>query len=746
MNLIGLIPFIFSTFDHLSKHINIYAMKLSHSIFHKFIFILFVLGFMNEGMAQKSFAVSKEYDFQNSQQLFGKSGQLFTLNSSVNINTTLEKELISLPYTIPIIEKTPFITLAAKITADGIWLEDFVISYRLSKDSMLWTDWETFSLDSHAHEFDHENHEADDKISTLLFLEDNASYFQYKVDLKTENANIHKLRFDFFNPGIGIETKDHQPKNIIEPRQMDCPTLDFKTRVDWGCPDGLNAPLWEPQYSKITHFVIHHQAGIANPPYDAVLRSIWNYHTNTNGWGDIGYNWIVAPDGTIYQGRAWVGQTDQNVRGAHMCACNGNKAGICLLGNFTNSFPTQNAYSTLIRLLGWKATELLIEPLDQSLTPIRLSAGCADLVANHIIGHMDGCPMGYTECPGAKFAPAMSQIKTDVANLIDQCVAPCNKPLNDGCGAGTLATNLLYTENYSPIKGNTCGATSSLFPSCVGYQDDDVFYRFTPTTDHATIRIKSGIGNDIAFQLLSGPCNNAMVELSCINETGYGGIESYFADNLTSGVEYFIRVWHIGFANGTDSDFDIGVYNSCVNVNPTPLDITGTPIGFTDSISIFNIINQEDVAYKWEVLSGGIVSGSNDKSSLFVRWTSAGTHTIKVSVLTNCDSLLYTDIYTVNVTTLSSTLDDFFVKSNITIFPNPTKNLFTIRLGNDAEILKDVQISIYDMMQREVYVQNKSKYTQNQGIEIDATSWIKGTYLVNVLVNNEVSTHKVVIK
>lgn len=67
---------------------------------------------------------------------------------------------------------------------------------------------------------------------------------------------------------------------------------------------------------------------------------------------------------TIYQG-SMEAETDQNVRGAHMCACNGNKAGICLLGNFTNTFPTQNAYRTLIRLLGWKATELLIEPLDQ---------------------------------------------------------------------------------------------------------------------------------------------------------------------------------------------------------------------------------------------------------------------------------------------------------------------------------------------------------------------------------------------
>jgi len=696
---------------------------------------------------QKAHAVSLEHNYETEHQFIGKNGKQIQTDGFISIAKTNTKELISIPYAIAIQDKTPFITLAAKITADGVWYKDFLISYRLSEDSITWSSWEDFSLDGHAHEFDHEDHEADDKITTLLFLENKPAFIQYKIALKTSDAVIHKIRFDFYNPGLGIPTKDIRPENINGDRKMDCPPLNFKTRVDWGCPDGLNAPLWPAQFSKITHFVIHHQAGFANPPYDAVLRSIWNFHTNTNGWGDIGYNWIVAPDGSVYQGRAWVGQTDQNVRGAHMCSCNSNKAGICLLGNFTNNFPTQNAYSSLIRLLGWKATELLIEPLDKSLTPIRLSAGCADLVANHIIGHMDGCPTGFTECPGDKFAPAMSQIKTDVSNLIDQCIAPCAKPLNDGCSTGSVATNLIYSNKYIPITGNTCGATTSIFTSCVGYQDDDVFYRFTPTKSHATIKAKSGAGNDIAFQLLSGPCNNAMVELACINQTSYGGQESLYADNLVPGVEYFVRVWHMGFGHGSDSDFEIGIYNSCVNIDVPSLEITGNLIGYTDSISIFNMVQQEDVKYQWEVINGGVISGNNDKSSLFVKWTSSGTHIVKVNVLTNCDSLLYSDIFIVNVTTLSATYDEKVVKSNVTIYPNPTKNLFNIRIEDAGDNLKDVQISILDMLHREVFTKRYASINNNQNeIPIDATAWQKGVYLINIVINNELNTLKVIIK
>ncbi len=697
-------------------------------------------------IGQNAQAVSLEHNYEGEHHFIGIDGNKTQTKGFISLRNSGVKEIISQPYAIPIQDKTPFITLAAKITADGTWQKDFMVSYRLSVDSISWSAWEEFLLDGHAHEFDNEDHEVDDKITTLLFLEDKPSFIQYKIELRTSDAVIQKIRFDFFNPGVSIQTKETRPENIMDQRNIACPPLDFKTRVDWGCPDGLDAPLWPAQYSKITHFVIHHQGGTANPPYDAVLRSIWNYHTNTNGWGDIGYNWIVAPDGTIYQGRAWVGQTDQNVRGAHMCACNGNKAGICLLGDFTNRFPTQNAYSTLIKLLGWKATELLIEPLDQSLTPIRRPAGCEDLIANHIIGHMDGCPPGYTECPGDMFAPAMSQIKTDVSNLIDQCVAPCAKPLNDGCNAGSIATNLVYTDDYNPTKGNTCGATSSTLQNCVGYQDDDVFYRFTPTKNHATIKAKSGVGNDIAFQLLTGPCNDAMVEMACINQSGYGGQESYFADNLTAGVEYFVRVWHMGFGHGSDSDFEIGVYNSCVHIDVPSLQITGNVMGFTDSISMFNILPQDDVKYQWEVLSGGIISGSNDDHSLFVKWTSPGLHTVRVNVLTNCDSLLYSDIFSVNITTLSTTFDESMTNSKISIYPNPAKNLFTIRMDDTKVNLKDIQISIFDILKREVFSNSYTLLNSQNEISIDVNQWQKGIYMVNIKQNNELSTHKLIIK
>jgi peptidoglycan recognition protein len=60
-----------------------------------------------------------------------------------------------------------------------------------------------------------------------------------------------------------------------------------------------------------------------------MVQGFQDYHMDSNGWSDIGYNFLVGGDGNIYEGRGW-----ERV-GAHAPGYNSNSMGICFIGSFT---------------------------------------------------------------------------------------------------------------------------------------------------------------------------------------------------------------------------------------------------------------------------------------------------------------------------------------------------------------------------------------------------------------------------
>jgi hypothetical protein len=124
----------------------------------------------------------------------------------------------------------------------------------------------------------------------------------------------------------------------------------------------------------------------------------------SNGWSDIGYNWLIDPSGTIYQGRAWVDSND-NALGAHFCGFNRNTMGVCMLGDFTSITPTDAALKSLVRLLAYRASA---NGIDVRARSFHASSG-RDL--NNISGHRDGCS---TECPGDALYPLLPTLRNRV--------------------------------------------------------------------------------------------------------------------------------------------------------------------------------------------------------------------------------------------------------------------------------------------------------------------------------------------
>ena len=94
-----------------------------------------------------------------------------------------------------------------------------------------------------------------------------------------------------------------------------------------------------PSYAPAIRFaVVHHTAGTNDyspAQAAAILRGIELYHVKSNGWNDIGYNFLVDRYGTVYEGRA--GGVDRNVIGAHALGFNTGSVGVAVMGTFTSA-------------------------------------------------------------------------------------------------------------------------------------------------------------------------------------------------------------------------------------------------------------------------------------------------------------------------------------------------------------------------------------------------------------------------
>jgi hypothetical protein len=197
-----------------------------------------------------------------------------------------------------------------------------------------------------------------------------------------------------------------EQKKQTKPEQSGtCQQPDMIRTSAWR--EGLPEPSYNRLVTNVRHVIVHHSAGSnTNRDYVNVVRNIYLYHTQSNGWSDIGYNYLIAQDGTIFQGRSFSNDEaeNDNVQGAHFCGQNSGTMGICLLGNFNTAVPSDTAVTSLVRLTSWKLDKESLNPLASSRHPANSNLGV-------IAGHRNGCA---TECPGDNLYAMLDDIRLEV--------------------------------------------------------------------------------------------------------------------------------------------------------------------------------------------------------------------------------------------------------------------------------------------------------------------------------------------
>ena len=582
------------------------------------------------------------------------------------VNTESDAEFLSNSIKIPIENPDPFLTLAAVWEADNYADENVVVRYRTSINEKNWNEWEVFKQDEHS-ESDDEHVASNKHISSLIFLDKNIKFIQYSVVFqKGSNAIIKSLRLDFFSPGYISDTEIGQKKiDLIQESQQlasvacPCPALTYVPRTGWNSPvgQGSNCSL---STTTVTTFVLHHQAAVANPPYASVVLSIYNYHVNSNGWCDVGYNWLIAPDGTLYQGRGWVGSSDNTV-GGHMCACNGNKMGICLLGDYLNVTPSAATYNKLKEFLAWKACSFSINPLGTASTRVKTccpntNCSCSSVVVNTIIGHQAGCA-SCTSCPGTAFFAQIPTLRSDVQAFINSC-GGSNSSGNDDCsGATTLTSNASCVNTAGDVSTATASGVAQ--PSCDPFASPaltDVWYKFVATATSHTITVAPSASFDAVVSLYTS-CSAG--EIGCADAGGgSGATETINATSLTVGNTYYIRVYDYGSVGPATTTFNICVTN-CATPTSTSVSGGGT---FCNSATLTATGGSGGTIYWQNTTSGGTLTTTASASQTV---TSSGTYYFRAS--NSCgwgteDSVAVT----INTVDTSITKNEFTLISNAT--------------------------------------------------------------------------------
>lgn len=192
------------------------------------------------------------------------------------------------------------------------------------------------------------------------------------------------------------------------------------TRADWGADESIRrgSPIYLPT---VKVGFVHHTAtanDYTQAQTAAVIRSIYAYHVQSNGWNDIGYNYLVDRFGRIWEGRA--GGITQAVLGAHTGGFNTDSFGTSLIGTYSTVAPSPATLAALEQLFAWKLGSYYREPTGTAV--LRSAGGSSAKYAagtDHtfavVSGHRDA---GYTSCPGDATYARMASIRTAISGYL----------------------------------------------------------------------------------------------------------------------------------------------------------------------------------------------------------------------------------------------------------------------------------------------------------------------------------------
>ncbi|QWZ06768.1 VCBS repeat-containing protein [Nocardioides panacis] len=204
------------------------------------------------------------------------------------------------------------------------------------------------------------------------------------------------------------------------------------SRAQWGADERMRDSS-SLHYGEVHAGFVHHTVNANNytaAQVPAIIRGIYAYHTQSRGWSDVGYNFLVDRFGRIWEGR--YGGVDRPVVGAHTLGYNDDAFAMSAIGNYETAQPSAAVLDAYGRLFAWKLSlhGVGAGSMKQWVTKRYLPA---------INGHRD---VGQTACPGKYLYAQIPRIR-QLAVAYQKSFASRNRTANL---TGTTAPDVVLRD------------------------------------------------------------------------------------------------------------------------------------------------------------------------------------------------------------------------------------------------------------------------------------------------------------
>jgi len=232
------------------------------------------------------------------------------------------------------------------------------------------------------------------------------------------DPNAGSSRDQFEALGMSAEPSDGTQDSVSLSAMRFSPKPYIYSRAQWGANERMRDQS-DPSFGTVRAGFIHHTVNAnsySSAQVPALLRGIYAYHTQSKGWRDIGYNYLVDRFGRIWEGR--YGGVTRAVVGAHTLGYNEVSFAMSAIGNFDIASPPAAVVRAYARLFAWKLSLYNIRADDPRVY-------VKDRWLYAINGHRD---VGSTACPGRYLYAKVPSIRALAQRIQDAAQAGSAPP------------------------------------------------------------------------------------------------------------------------------------------------------------------------------------------------------------------------------------------------------------------------------------------------------------------------------